>query len=87
MKAFVTILVIALVVLAAYFIFWQDNEVDGENNEQVFCTMDAKLCPDGSYVGRVAPSCEFAACPASTGAPTSTPAIDGEVQGDFDVKL
>ncbi len=29
----------------------------------VACTMDAKLCPDGSYVGRVAPNCEFALCP------------------------
>ncbi len=27
------------------------------------CTMEAKLCPDGSYVGRSGPSCEFAACP------------------------
>ena len=32
----------------------------------VACTMDAKLCPDGSYVSRVAPSCEFAACPVAT---------------------
>jgi hypothetical protein len=31
--------------------------------EPVFCTMDAKQCPDGSYVGRVAPSCAFAPCP------------------------
>lgn len=29
----------------------------------VMCPMDAKICPDGSAVGRVAPSCEFAACP------------------------
>lgn len=29
----------------------------------VACTMDAKICPDGSAVGRVAPNCEFAACP------------------------
>ena len=29
----------------------------------VFCTMEAKLCPDGSSVGRVPPSCEFAPCP------------------------
>ena len=29
----------------------------------VACTMDAKMCPDGSYVGRVGPSCAFAACP------------------------
>ncbi|MDO8523417.1 MAG: Hint domain-containing protein [bacterium] len=27
------------------------------------CTMEAKQCPDGSYVGRVGPSCEFAKCP------------------------
>ncbi len=33
------------------------------DNEQVFCTADAKECPDGSYVGRVGPSCEFAPCP------------------------
>ena len=32
----------------------------------VACTQDTKLCPDGSYVSRVAPSCEFAACPGST---------------------
>jgi hypothetical protein len=27
------------------------------------CTMDAKVCPDGSAVGRVPPDCEFAPCP------------------------
>jgi hypothetical protein len=35
--------------------------------EPVACTMDAKLCPDGvTYVGRVGPSCAFAACPGET---------------------
>ncbi|MFA6099321.1 MAG: TspO/MBR family protein [Patescibacteria group bacterium] len=29
----------------------------------VACTMEAKLCPDGSAVGRTGPNCEFAACP------------------------
>lgn len=29
----------------------------------VACTLEAKICPDGSYVGRIAPSCEFAPCP------------------------
>jgi len=28
------------------------------------CTMEAKLCPDGSAVGRTGPNCEFAECPA-----------------------
>jgi hypothetical protein len=27
------------------------------------CTMDIKICADGSAVGRTAPDCEFAACP------------------------
>jgi hypothetical protein len=27
------------------------------------CRMDAKLCPDGTSVGRNGPNCEFAACP------------------------
>lgn len=29
----------------------------------VACTMDAKICPDGSAVGRQGPNCEFAKCP------------------------
>ena len=33
------------------------------SEENVFCTADAKQCPDGSYVGRVAPNCEFTPCP------------------------
>ncbi len=35
------------------------------NPSQVACTMDAKICPDGSFVGRMPPSCEFAPCPVS----------------------
>ncbi len=31
------------------------------------CTRDAKVCPDGSAVGRTGPNCEFAPCPATTG--------------------
>jgi hypothetical protein len=42
--------------------------------EGVVCTQDAKECPDGSFVGREGPNCEFAACPgenASSSADTS----------------
>lgn len=31
--------------------------------QKKFCTMEAKQCPDGSYVGRSGPNCEFEACP------------------------
>jgi hypothetical protein len=33
------------------------------NNYNTVCTQEAKMCPDGSYVGRVGPRCEFSACP------------------------
>jgi hypothetical protein len=33
--------------------------------------MEAKLCPDGSYVGRSGPNCDFAACPTTPGADSS----------------
>lgn len=31
--------------------------------DQTACTLEAKLCPDGSYVSRQGPNCEFAPCP------------------------
>jgi hypothetical protein len=34
-----------------------------ELTDNVACTADAKICPDGSSVGRIAPNCEFASCP------------------------
>jgi hypothetical protein len=47
--------------------------------------MDAKICPDGSSVGRVAPNCEFAPCPAessSSSAPLSV--SDGKIAFTYD---
>ena len=35
----------------------------------IMCTMEAKLCPDGSYVSRTGPKCDFRPCP-SVPAPT-----------------
>jgi hypothetical protein len=39
-------------------------------DQGIVCTMDAKICPDGSAVGRTGPNCEFALCPTSTDAGT-----------------
>ncbi len=43
-----------------------------QNNDgnPVICSQEAMLCPDGSYVSRVGPRCEFKACP-STGTTTN----------------
>lgn len=38
----------------------QLNEMEDE--EPIACTMDAQMCPDGTYVGRSGPNCEFR-CP------------------------
>ncbi len=34
--------------------------------KQIACTLDAKICPDGTSVGRSGPKCEFASCPTSS---------------------
>lgn len=39
---------------------WQDTI---KIFEAKVCTFEAKLCPDGSSVGRTGPNCEFAPCP------------------------
>src|SRR5574342_37522 len=36
-------------------------------NQPKACTEEAKLCPDGSAVGRTGPNCEFAPCPGEGG--------------------
>ncbi len=46
------------------------SAVLNRGGEVAMCTMDAQLCPDGSFVGRSGPNCEFQ-CPATT-----TPADD-----------
>lgn len=62
--------VVVIFLVALYFFFFKENTTKnkivnpGDNEaEQVFCTMEAKECPDGSFVGRVGPNCEFAPCP------------------------
>lgn len=43
---------------------WEENA--SSTNNVVSCSKEAKMCPDGSTVGRVAPSCEFKACKTAT---------------------
>lgn len=47
------------------------NEVTngGREGTGTVCTMEVKQCADGSYVGRVGPTCSFAACPGETETP------------------
>lgn len=53
------IFVVIASVLGAYWFVASRPQMD----EQISCTQEAKLCPNGSAVGRTGPNCEFAACP------------------------
>jgi len=66
----ISALIIPQMVLAAWWNpfswkIWKNmGDLFGKKNEPVvICTQDAKLCPDGSYVARQGPKCEFAECP------------------------
>lgn len=62
MKKYVYIVVILLVLAGAA---WVADSYRSRSLDGVACTMDARICPDGSAVGRIPPRCEFAACPGS----------------------
>lgn len=61
--------IIALVFIALSFLiaFIMGGLILGKNNStdngKVACTQEAKICPDGSSVGRSGPECEFSPCP------------------------
>lgn len=44
----------------------------------VMCTQEVKECPDGSYVGRTGPKCEFKECPTGLGSVSSVTARMGQ---------
>lgn len=70
-KVFVVIFVVIVFVFGGLLYIYNPEPVEYRNpneQEEVACTMEAMLCPDGSYVGRTGPNCEFL-CPESTSTP------------------
>lgn len=63
-KQLIAGIVLIIVVGVGAFIYRNMMERPAAGGEQVACTMEARLCPDGSAVGRQGPNCEFTACPA-----------------------
>lgn len=84
------IAIVAILVALAVVIFWRQspggrgatdedvNQTKSEQNDGGICSQDAKRCPDGTFVGRVSPSCEFQECP-SAGTTTTPLFEDGTV--------
>ncbi len=60
-----TILIIGFLVVGGTLAYALNKKAayNPVKNSQKVCTMDAKMCPDGSYVGRSGLNCEFAQCP------------------------
>jgi len=61
----IIIFILSVLTLGGIFIYFYRPYSD-TTNQAVVCTMDAKLCPDGSYVGRTGPKCEFSECPSNS---------------------
>jgi hypothetical protein len=71
----IILIIVAIFAVAGYFGFRIIESTVTETPESPFniphkggngpvaCTQEAKQCPDGSYVSRSGPNCEFAACP------------------------
>lgn len=69
---FSVILIAAIIIAAAYLRIRQVmvGTPNGNTNtvQTIACTLEAKLCPNGTTVGRVAPKCDFAPCPGAANA-------------------
>lgn len=73
MKAYALVAVVFILV-GAGFLYFSANPVAAPG--PVACTLEAMQCPDGSYVGRTGPNCEFI-CP---GANSTTDGTTGTGQ-------
>ncbi len=58
------LIAVEIIVFANYFGIPRRTELSPERPQA--CTQEAMQCPDGSYVGRTGPNCEFAKCPSAS---------------------
>jgi len=62
------IFVLAIFLLMITFII---GKLSAPASKQIACTLEAKVCPDGTSVIRTGPNCEFTPCPT----PAETPSV------------
>ena len=56
----IILIIVGVLVLAGGVWYWKVNITPSGST---ICPADAKVCPDGTTVGRTGPNCEFAPCP------------------------
>ena len=61
-KTILISIVCVVVVLTGIYIF-SNSPAEAPT---IACTLEAKICPDGSAVGRTGPNCEFTPCPVAS---------------------
>ena len=76
MNKYVGIIVIMLVLLLGWWALKTPATTLGTGPKA--CTAEAKICPDGTAVGRGGPNCEFAECPIPATTEATTTLAIGE---------
>ncbi|HVB19731.1 MAG TPA: hypothetical protein VNF51_00370 [Candidatus Paceibacterota bacterium] len=77
MKEYAIVLgVVAVTIVAA---LWAEGMRIPKTPAGQVCSTEAKLCPDGSYIARTGPNCEFAPCPAATTTSPGTSGVRGTI--------
>jgi len=80
-KIFIFVFCVIVFVFGGLLYIYNPSPIEYKNSteEPVVCTAEAKLCPDGSYVGRSGPNCEFKSCPDEKSLPPDAIFEDGTV--------
>lgn len=56
-------IIVVAAVLFGYYAYFEFDRTFAQDNAPQACTQEARLCSDGSVVGRTGPNCTFPACP------------------------
>lgn len=51
------------VFMAGYLFGQRSQDANQSGDQNIGCTQEAKICPDGLAIGRDGPDCEFPDCP------------------------
>ena len=79
------ILIATVVLVIAITTLWFFGRGGGEE-KPVACAMDAKICADGSSVGRMPPQCDFAPCPEEDLIQVETPRANETISSPLVIK-